>query len=107
MRFSAVLLANIRHLSPLAYGRLGARLSLSHLSSFRGPPQFFGQQIKTDTGPVDTLDKALILPGLGGKRVIETVRRVLVPSAARVRAARILATLDNPPPVVSIDTLRT
>jgi hypothetical protein len=70
-------------------------------------PEFFGRQIKTDTGPVVTLDKALVLPGLSGKRVIELVKRVVVPSAARACATHILATLESPPPVVSIDTLRT
>jgi len=35
-----MLLTNIRHLFPRPQTILGARLSLSHLSSFRGPPHF-------------------------------------------------------------------
>jgi hypothetical protein len=68
-------------------------------------PEFFGRTIKRDVGDVQTLDAALVYPGLGGKRIIEMVRRVIVPGVAIDRVTEILSELPSAPAVVGIETL--
>ena len=69
-------------------------------------PEFFGRTIKRDIGDVQTLDAALVYPGLGGRRIIDMVRRVIVPASVVDRATEVLATLKSPPPVVPTDAVR-
>lgn len=69
-------------------------------------PEFFDRTIRRDVGDVQTLDASLVYPGLGGKRIIDVVRRVIVPALAVERAREVLAELESPPPVVSIDAVR-
>lgn len=69
-------------------------------------PEFFGRTIKRDLGDVQTLDMTLAYPGFGGKRIIDMVRRVIVPAAAVDRAKEVLTKLHIPPPVVSLNDLR-
>ena len=64
--------------------------------------EFFSRQIPTGVGIADTLDQALVLPGLRGKRLIEMARRIIVPVEAVADATRVLSVLENPPPVISI-----
>jgi hypothetical protein len=67
--------------------------------------EFFSRVLKTDTGDVGMMDASLMHPGIGGKRIVELVRRVIVPQAAVGQASEILADLAKPPPVVAIETL--
>ena len=69
--------------------------------------EFFTRTIDSDFGPVERLSKSLILPGLYGKRLIEMVRRVIVPTDALEQAKSILSVIDNAPPVVALDSLKT
>jgi hypothetical protein len=68
--------------------------------------EFFQRKISTDTGMVETLNQALVHPGLNGKRLIEMVRRVVAPAEAVDRAAKILGVLDNPPQIISMNELQ-
>lgn len=67
--------------------------------------EFFSRQIVTDTGTVDSLDAALVHPGLPNKRIMEMVRRVIVPRDAVAKASEILGVLSKPPSVVANDDL--
>lgn len=67
--------------------------------------EFFSRKISTDTGIVETLDQTLVHPGLNNKRLIEMVRRVIVPVEAVKDATSILNVLKNPPTVISITEL--
>jgi hypothetical protein len=69
-------------------------------------PEFFGRSIRRDIGDVQTLEASLVYPGLGGKRIIDMVRRVIVPASSVDRAREVLAELESPPPVVPIDAVR-
>jgi hypothetical protein len=69
-------------------------------------PEFFGRTIRRDIGDVQTLEASLVYPGLGGKRIIDMVRRVIVPASSVDRAREVLAELESPPPVVPIDAVR-
>ena len=40
--------------------------------------EFFSRSVQTGTGEADTLDLALVLPGLHSQRVIQMARRVIV-----------------------------
>ena len=63
--------------------------------------EFFSRQIVTDTGTVDSLDAALVHPGLANKGIMDMVRRVIVPRDAVVEASAIGGALSKPPPVVA------
>ncbi|CAB3768591.1 hypothetical protein LMG29739_05339 [Paraburkholderia solisilvae] len=67
--------------------------------------EFFTRTIDSDFGAVERLSKSLILPGLNGKRVIEMVRRVIVPAGALEQARSVLSGIDNAPPVVDLNSL--
>jgi hypothetical protein len=67
--------------------------------------EFFSRKISTGIGIEDTLDLALVHPGLKTKRLIEMVRRVIVPTEAVASAIEVLSTLENPPPVISVAEL--
>lgn len=69
-------------------------------------PEFFGRTIRRDVGNVQTLDAALVYPGLSGKRIINMVRRVIVPAFAVDRVREIFGELRRPPPVIAIDDVR-
>jgi hypothetical protein len=69
-------------------------------------PEFFGRTIRRDIGDVQTLDAALVYPGLSGNRIIDMVRRVIVPAPAVDRVRELLAKLQSPPPVIAIDAVR-
>lgn len=49
------------------------------------------------------MDQALVLSGLHSRRLIQMVRRVIVPAAAVKDTIELLSALDHPPPVVSLD----
>jgi hypothetical protein len=68
---------------------------------------FFARVTQTDLGPVDTLSQLLVYPGLNDKRIIEMVRRIIVPAEAVDRVADILDELNNPPQVVAMDQPQT
>jgi hypothetical protein len=68
-------------------------------------PEFFSRKIVRDIGDVHTLDEALVYPGLAGRRIIDMVRRVIVPASAVDQARAIIDGLPKSPPVVSIDEI--
>jgi hypothetical protein len=65
--------------------------------------QFFSRKIKNGAGEADTLDQALVLPGLLSQCLIQMVRRVIVPAAAVNDVRELLRIVDRPPPVISLD----
>jgi hypothetical protein len=67
--------------------------------------EFFSRKVQIGTGEADTLDQALVLPGLHSQRVIQMVRRVIAPASAVKDAAALLSDLDRPPPVVPLEEL--
>jgi hypothetical protein len=67
--------------------------------------EFFTRKVQTGTGEADTLDLALVLPGLHSQRLIQMVRRVIVPAAAVKDTIELLSVLDHAPPVVSLDEI--
>jgi hypothetical protein len=67
--------------------------------------EFFGRRVQTGTGEADTLDQALVLPGLHSQRVIQMVRRVIVPALALKDTVELLSGLDRSPPVITLETL--
>lgn len=67
--------------------------------------EFFSRRIQTGTGEADTLDQALVLPGLHSKRVIQMVRRVIVPASAVKDTIEVLCALDQSPPVIALEEL--
>jgi hypothetical protein len=64
---------------------------------------FFSRKVQTGTGEADTLDQALVLPGLHSRRVIQMVRRIIVPASAVKDTINLLSGLDHPPPVISLE----
>jgi hypothetical protein len=68
--------------------------------------EFFERKLSRDTGTVETLNETLVHPGLNGERLIEMVRRVVVPAEAIDRAAAILGTLDKPLQIIAMDELQ-
>jgi hypothetical protein len=64
--------------------------------------EFFSRKVQTGLSEEDTLDLALVLPGLPPHRLIEMVRRVIVPSSSVADVTGLLATLVRPPPVVAL-----
>ena len=63
---------------------------------------FFARKLRIDLGKVEVLNSVLICSGINGQKLIEMVRRVIVPPAAVSRATAILSSLSNPPQVISI-----
>ena len=66
---------------------------------------FFERRVETGVGKKDTLALALVHPGINGKSLIQIVRRIIVPPEAVERVTKLLASLGNPPPVVSLNDL--
>jgi hypothetical protein len=64
--------------------------------------EFFGRDFPTAAGTSRLAKESWIYPGFGGKRVLQMVRRVIVPSPAVDRAKEIL---PKSPPVVLIEAL--
>lgn len=60
--------------------------------------------MQTGTGEADTLDQALVLPGLQTRRVIQMVRQITPVSAVK-DALALLRDLDHAPPVVALEEL--
>jgi hypothetical protein len=67
--------------------------------------EFFSRQIPTDTGNRDTLTTALVHPGLTAKRVVEMVRRFIVPAAAVARVAELLSAIKNHGEIIAIENV--
>lgn len=65
---------------------------------------FYGRELRTDTGSASAIDRALVHPGIGGRKIIEMVRRFVVPSAAVTRVREILSPVTNSVEVIAIDT---
>ena len=66
---------------------------------------FFSRKVQTGVGEADTLDQTLVLPGLHSQRVIQMVRRVIVPASAVAGVAELLRGLDHAPPVLALEDL--
>ncbi len=67
---------------------------------------FFGRDFETACGTTQLAREALVLPGIGGKRIIELVNRVIVPRAARPRVEAIFAPFGTRTTVVCIEDIR-
>jgi hypothetical protein len=67
--------------------------------------EFFSRKVKTGMGEADTLDQALVLPGLHSRRIIQMVRRVIAPASTVKDVAALLSDLDHPPPVIALEEL--
>ena len=68
--------------------------------------EFFGRNFPTPSGAKHLAEEAFVYPGFGGKRVIQMVRRVIVPRHALNRASKIVAQFAPEVPVVCIEELR-
>ena len=68
-------------------------------------PEFFSRTMPTGLGETDALDLALVLPGLHHERIIQMVRRVIVPASAVKDAINLLSALDHPPPVIPLEEI--
>ena len=64
--------------------------------------EFYAKEFPPSSGK-RRADGTFVCPGIGGKRIIEMVRRVIVPNEAVERAKVILIGLNNPPSVVAFD----
>ena len=114
---------NLRDNRPLAYYRQ-REWRISHNFAIRGEEvmrrasdevigrlmeidtEFFGRGFQTAAG-MSTLGKeSWVYPGSGGKRVIQMVRRVIVPREALERASTIVANIAPNVPVVCSEDLR-
>jgi hypothetical protein len=67
--------------------------------------EFFNRVIQGDEALVPLLSLCTIFPGMNGQKVIEMVRRVIVPSEAIDRVLELLADLQNPPAVISYEQI--
>jgi Putative abortive phage resistance protein AbiGi, antitoxin len=64
---------------------------------------FFGRDFPTPSGMRRLANEAYVLPGIGDKRIIDLVNRVVVPRAALEPARRILARVAPTVPIVCIE----
>jgi|ERR1039458_8819292 hypothetical protein len=114
---------NVKHGKPLEYyrqreWRIACNFAIKGTEVLREPTEsekgritkidsdFFLRDIQTDLGPVATLSRTLVHPGLNGKRIIQMVRRIILPAAAIKRVSEILEEVDGAPEVVPTDVLR-
>jgi hypothetical protein len=113
---------DLHHNQALAYyrqreWRITGNLALHGQNIMRSPEQneivglqnvdaeFFGRELNAPLGKVQLLNECLVYPGLGGKRMMELVNRVIVPAKAVENAKAILKDLNQPPPIVSLESL--
>jgi hypothetical protein len=68
--------------------------------------EFFGRDFPTASGTRRLAEEALVFPGIGGKRIIDMVNRVVVPRAAIPLAKPILARIAPRVPIVCIEDIR-
>lgn len=68
--------------------------------------EFFSRTIKTDAGDIKMLTASLIHPGLGDLKVLEMVRRIIVPNDTVAAVKQLLSGLKSVPEIVAIETLR-
>jgi hypothetical protein len=66
---------------------------------------FFGRNFDTPAGMSQLAREALVLPGVGGKRLIELVNRIVVPRAAAPAAQALVARVGTSTPVVCIEDM--
>jgi hypothetical protein len=66
---------------------------------------FFGRAFETSAGMSQLAREAWILPGVSGKRIVELVNRIVVPSAALRSAQAIIARSGTSVPVISIEEM--
>jgi hypothetical protein len=65
--------------------------------------EFFGRDFPTPAGTRRLAEESLVYPGIGGKRVIDMVNRVVVPKAALPSARSILADVAPNTPLVCFE----
>jgi hypothetical protein len=64
---------------------------------------WWGEEFPRGSGSMERrVEKLLVYPGIGGKRIIEMANRVIVPQEAVERAKTILKDLNPSPPVISL-----
>jgi len=68
-------------------------------------PEFFGRPFQTPQGTKRLGEAAYIFPGVGNKKIIQMVERVIVPSAAMSRVQPILTRFSGGVPIVCIEDL--
>jgi hypothetical protein len=67
--------------------------------------EFFGREFPPSSGK-RLADDIYVFPGIGERRIIEMVRRIIVPDVAVERAKSIVKCVNNPPPVIAFSDLR-
>ena len=67
--------------------------------------EFFGRDFPTPQGTKRLGETSYIFPGIGDKKIIQMVRRVIVPRAAMSRVQPILARFASGVPVVCIEDI--
>lgn len=68
--------------------------------------EFFGRDFPTMSGTKRLADEALVFLGIGDKKIIQMVRRVVVPRAALSSAKQILTRVVPDTPIVCIEDIR-
>lgn len=113
---------DLHHNQALAYyrqreWRVTGNLALHGKNIMRSPEQneiaelqnidadFFGKELNAPLGKVPLLNECLVYPRFGGKRMMELVNRVIVPAQAVENAKAILKEINQPPSVVSLESL--
>lgn len=67
---------------------------------------FFGRDFETPKGPSKLARESWVLPGAGGKRIVDLINRIIVPRGALDAAQALVARLAANTPVVCIDDLK-
>jgi hypothetical protein len=67
--------------------------------------EFFGRDFPIATGTTRLANEAYVLPGIGGKRIIQMVNRVVVPRASLQAAKSIVARVAPNAPIVCLENL--
>jgi hypothetical protein len=66
---------------------------------------FFGRNFETASGISQLARESWVLPGAGGKRIIELVHRIVVPRAALAATQALVARVGTSTPIVCIEDL--
>jgi hypothetical protein len=113
---------NTHHDEPLQYyqqreWRIACSFAIDGVETMRRPTadeisriveidgEFFRRPIMTDHGPVEPLGRALVLPGLNGKSIIQMTRRLFIPDAAVKETGELLKGIPDAPEILPISAL--
>jgi hypothetical protein len=67
-------------------------------------PEFFGKELPAGSGK-NRAQQSFVFTGLGDRRLIQSVRRVIVPGKAMPAVREILKDVPECPPIIAIDAI--